>query len=292
MADTSTIPKRVFFFWAQGIENAPPLAKMVWSRWKDLHPNYDIEILDLSDAREVLSHLPLDFDTMSPTGISDILRLELIGTRGGIWSDSSVIASRHLDTWMPEAGQSGFFAFKWNERIRPLSNWFMAAQAGSPAVMRWRAEVAEYLQIRRPLNPDFTGHEALTDAAYRSMGYDGEARAEAYPYFWSHFIFAHLLQTDPEVQAVWNKTPEHSSKRPHMLDRYMRADGLALTSPNTNPIKQGVKWAISPLGYRAAKIRSLLQVAPVHKLSFKRTYRAGTIRALERAMDQIAPPAG
>ncbi|MBV5261808.1 hypothetical protein FLX56_25680 [Synechococcus moorigangaii CMS01] len=42
------IPKRIWMLWYQGLDKAPFLVQRCIQRWKDLNPDWEIIILDLS----------------------------------------------------------------------------------------------------------------------------------------------------------------------------------------------------------------------------------------------------
>lgn len=258
----------------QGKKNAPELAQKVWARWAKLNPEYEIQILDLDDARRLLSELPFDIAQVHPAALSDIVRIEILARSGGIWCDSSLWPSVPLRVWLPQIEkQGGFFALRQPDTIRPLASWFLAAKNDNYIVAQWRKHVFTYWkQFREPMDPAVTGG-SLSLQAYKSMGFDGEPHQQ-HPYFWLHHLFAHALETDPVFAKAWQATPAMDARPPHELHKWLSRDAAA---PGRK--KEAILRMLAPFGPRQRKLAQLNAVAPLHKLNFRATYRPTTMQA-------------
>ena len=96
-------PKRIFFFWWDGLDAAPALIKMNAKHLHDLYEkDYEIVYIDKNNYRSV-ANIPEDLHALflekkiTIQTFSDILRCTLISTLGGIWIDSTVYLPKRVD---------------------------------------------------------------------------------------------------------------------------------------------------------------------------------------------------
>lgn len=127
----------IWFFWLQGVESAPRLVKNNLALLKKNAVDFNVVVLDLETVQQYVD-IPgfilekYDKGIISNTHLSDIIRLLLLETHGGMWIDSTVAVS-----------DSGFLDKISNERffvpmtLKPgkdgkglfVSNWLISAQA-------------------------------------------------------------------------------------------------------------------------------------------------------------------
>lgn len=188
------VPRTIYSLWLQGIAYAPPLAKLNFERWARLNPGYRLVILDEADVRKMLSRFALPFEELTPQALSDVVRAFLLSRSGGIWVDATLFPVVPLDEWLPSYVTSrGFFAFERPGIDRPISSWFLAATPGNRIMRAWWKEVIKYWAVPRKLKEGIP-HDpvgAVTDWA------------DAYPYFWFHYLFQLLIETDAEFSTAW-----------------------------------------------------------------------------------------
>lgn len=180
------LPKIIWMLWIQGWQEAPEVAQASWQSWQRFNPDWRIHTLSLSDLTNFLPTATLEqlkAGSMPPEAASDIVRLELLHRYGGVWADATTICTRSLDDWLPARMTSGFFAFDRPGPDRLLSTWFLAAEAGSYIVERWRAAAIDYWH----------------------------GRSERDNYFWVHNLFADCCRIDPNFSAAWESTPKYSA---------------------------------------------------------------------------------
>jgi hypothetical protein len=173
-------------FWLQGWRDAPEVAQASRQSWRRFNPDWRVHALSLSTLTDFLPNAMserLRASSMPPEAASDIVRLELLHRYGGVWADATTICSRSLDDWLPSRMVSGFFAFAQPGPDRLLSTWFLAAEAGSYIVERWRAAATHYWRDR----------------------------SERDNYFWPHNLFADCCRNDPAFRAAWDSTPKQSA---------------------------------------------------------------------------------
>merc|ERR1740123_1194005 len=84
-----------------------------------------------------------------PAAESDLLRLALLAFYGGVWADSTMLCRRPLDSWLPEAAASGFFAYapEDNEQRLSVMSSFLASVKGHKIVVAWLKRTMEHWSL-------------------------------------------------------------------------------------------------------------------------------------------------
>ncbi|MDO8336402.1 MAG: capsular polysaccharide synthesis protein [Candidatus Saccharibacteria bacterium] len=193
---TKEIPKKVWIYWAQGWENAPALIKLCRDSWIQNNPGW--EIIQLTDAN-LAQYVHLDYSLKGKevphAAYSDIIRMHLLSHYGGVWVDATTFCSAPLDTWLPSAKQSGFFAFQ--KPKTTLASWFLAAEQGNALVRKWDDYVTCYWKY---------AHKPGR-------------------YFWLHYLFEYLIVRDPIARKMWQETPQVSSIGPYAARDCLKTAG-------------------------------------------------------------------
>ncbi len=148
--------------------------------------------LDASAAEAVIrrDRYPPDLTTNK---YSNFLRGHLLAEQGGVWADATLLCLKPLDGWLPQIfAQTDFFAFARPGADRMLSNWFLAAAPGAPAMKAW-TDHSERLLKTHP------GSEK--------------------PYFWFHYTFEYLYRRSPSMRRAWAAVPQISADPLHRLQR-------------------------------------------------------------------------
>lgn len=139
------VPKTLWMYWAQGEAHAPFIVKTCIESWRKHNPDWEIRVLDAENVSEVLdmsdvpAHLPFRFH-------ADALRLRLLKSFGGVWTDVTVLCHRPLDDWLPLHAQSGFFAFINPGPDRWVDSWFIASEKGGALVSGWHDAYTQYVR--------------------------------------------------------------------------------------------------------------------------------------------------
>lgn len=183
--------------WFQGWENAPALVKKCKDTWVEHHPDWTIHLLtaeNLSAFIDLEAILPGYRDkTMPPEALSNMVRLSLLAKYGGVWADSTLYCNQPLNDWLPEAlAGSRFFAFANPGPDRMLSNWFLAADPDHVIIQKWLVGCVNYWV----------------------------PRTERHTYFWCHYTFGELYETDKTFKEQWDNTPKISADLPHYFLPY------------------------------------------------------------------------
>lgn len=173
-------PRRVYLLWFQGWERAPALVRRVRESWILHNPGWDVVCLDGNNLRHWMDVRQLAVPNMTMPAGSDIIRLNLLNSQGGVWADATMLCVRPLDGWVDAAlGPEGFWMYHGRDRGRGPASWFMVSRPGSRIVSRW------------------------LDAC-RAFWAPGPATWE---YFWLDLLFSRLALSDPEFLASWRRVP-------------------------------------------------------------------------------------
>ncbi len=229
-------PRTVWILWYQGWENAPELAKRCLRSWQYHNPGWTIRTLDGENLSAYidLSDLALPMER-NLTWLSDLVRMNLLRTHGGVWVDATTFCRRPLDQWLFDYLDSGFFAFARKGRA---TGSFLVSVPGNPLVNTWRNEMHAYWMDsapqawRSPIHPSIP--EKLLDVIYCSS--EWPRRAIAYPlyflrifrdifpgfplspfcrktlkitpHYWMSFIFRQCCKKHRHFRSIWNQTPK------------------------------------------------------------------------------------
>ncbi|MFW2544343.1 glycosyltransferase family 32 protein [Primorskyibacter sp. 2E107] len=243
--------RRISFFWAQGADHAPDLVKRCWDGWAALNPGWEIAIGDTAQARSVFDALRIAAPPVTLQGQADIFRVHDIAAHGGIYVDAATIPIRPLDDWLPALAGQGFFAFHDPYRKRSIENWFLYSDPGAVLTERWLDQIRRYWSVtrrpqvaRRELDRGLKGDLACWMSSARmalsgrdlkaksvieprdrvwAVAPDGGGARPVHPYFWPHYLFDHMLQTDPEARAAWSAVPKQPSYKSLMLRHWKKS---------------------------------------------------------------------
>lgn len=100
---SASFPRTIWMLWLRGWEHAPELAQRC-RRSREYHnPGWTIRALDVDsypgymDISNLSPSPGIDF---APAGLSDIIRINLLKTYGGVWVDADCFCRRPLDRWL------------------------------------------------------------------------------------------------------------------------------------------------------------------------------------------------
>ena len=198
------IPNHVWMIWDKGWGKAPPLQAMCLRSFKRHNPDYAIHALDLAEAEDLIRRPHYYPDSIwqraSIQTKSDIIRLELLSSTGGVWADANVYCNKPLSNWVNTVGlekaPAGLFAYEktldtvHEEMIPWISAWFMMATNNSRFVRTWRDSV-------------------------RRAWSDVTMTPQHLGYFWVHRILANLTKTDAVFQQDFKTMKYLHANRDH-----------------------------------------------------------------------------
>jgi hypothetical protein len=186
------LPKRIWFFWAQGLDDAPELVRTCASSWTARNPGWTIHVLRQQDLPEYIDVGDVP-DDVSMNHLADIARVRLLRKYGGVWADATVYCSRPLDEWLPPLMQSGFFAFARPGPDRAIASWFLASEREGSIISTWDSNTRSYWENRKKPGS----------------------------YFWVHDLFELSASYDTAFRRIWNNTPKVSADGPHFIVRQL-----------------------------------------------------------------------
>lgn len=132
----------IWFCWLQGMDEAPELVHACLASLRSL-PDAEIVVVDKDNYREYVEFPEYVLEKYHKGWIpyatmSDMLRLALLSRHGGVWIDSTVLATyseRHKVFW-DKILNSEFYLYRYfrNGRVNGISTWFIAAKANNPII--------------------------------------------------------------------------------------------------------------------------------------------------------------
>ena len=117
-------PRKIWFCWLQGMENAPELVKVCHESLCKNIKDREIVVLTNENLSQYV-HLPEYIERKHKKGIipdaafTDMLRLELLCKHGGAWIDSTVLCTG--EDGINYLLDADFFCFYRRKKIRPIS---------------------------------------------------------------------------------------------------------------------------------------------------------------------------
>lgn len=178
---------KVFCYWAQGFDAAPPIVPACQRQLKKFTPNDSIVLLHEKNIKNYIAVPEFVKNKLSTRSafFSDILRLLLLSRYGGTWIDSTCYLTHNLEVdHHPEHG--AFTAFK----VGPpstLSVWYLKARNDSWIVHLWKEAMLMYWE-----------------------NYD-----DAINYFIFHHIFEALYRLDERFRSERDAVIQLPSSKPH-----------------------------------------------------------------------------
>ena len=159
--------------WFQGEDNLNGLNKKCVSRWKELNPDWQVNILSDQTISDYVSEY---FDIVnnsrlkrSPQAKSDLLRILLLSKYGGVWVDASVYPMLPLSNFYNKiVNDTGFFAYRfiprggYGSRLCETSSWFLCVtKKNHYLIEKWKESfIKNFINYKKW--PYYTFHETLT----------------------------------------------------------------------------------------------------------------------------------
>ena len=187
--------KRIWLYWHQGFEHAPPIIEKCISSWRSSNSDWKISTLDWSSVRTIIDVTDIETiyrsRSINLAGVSDLIRLALISKYGGLWIDATVLALKPLEQWL--SMDQSFFAFSDPGKDRLLSTWFLLGKEDSIISKVWYTSSLDYWLKRSWSNR---------------------------PYYWCHYLFNRLYSENEEIRKEWNRRQKISADGPHYFVPY------------------------------------------------------------------------
>jgi len=244
------LPKKIWFLWLQGLDNAPLLVRNCYESWVKHNPGWEVILLDESN---ISNYVPLNYNGLTIQSLSDVLRINLLAKYGGVWVDATCFCMKPLDDWLFEHMDTGFFAFDSPSPDRMISSWFLAAERYNYIGSTYCSKVNLY----RNENPEiqlidvsrWRKGKTLLEKLNRQIWFSKLTTRilKVHPYFWFHYLFEQIYLHDENFKQMWDETPKVSADIPHSL----------FVAGIYNPLNEQLKTEIDA------------KVSPVYKLNWK-----------------------
>lgn len=229
----SELPRIIWIYWEQGLDNAPDLVRQCVESWQRLNPDWRLVVLDEASARahvDMPALIGRNFDSLPIQRRSDILRLNLLARYGGVWADATCLCTRPLDAWIHDCMTAGFFAFRDPGRDRVMANWFMASLPGNHLTRSFCETHNAYWRTNRFPDMESGPGKTLVRLFRVAIGKREDRQRywfsfftrrvlRVYPYFVFHYLFAHHLRRDRESREIFESMPYFSAGPAMSLQR-------------------------------------------------------------------------
>lgn len=230
----------IFFCWLQGLENAPILVKNNYKTWVIKNPNWNVQLIDNNNINEFL-----DFDSLlgenkqyiTYASLSDVIRVNLLNSYGGVWVDATTFCMQPLEYWLPQAMPGGFFCLGNKSPDRVIASYFIASEKNNLLINNWAkvtnnyweahifSNQSRYKNIINLLSQELSNNHELTQEWF---SYVVTKVLKIYPYFWFHYLFYRIVNNDVKCFDIWKSCiNEKISGKPGIFLR--QPDDLILT---------------------------------------------------------------
>lgn len=224
------LPKKIFTYWHQGFEQAPPIIQACIRTLACQNDQWDIHFLDSESVGDWIDPIPIPdkkWNRMQVAHRSDVIRTQLLVKFGGVWADPTIWFCKPLDHWLGSVMDAGVFMFHRPGRDRAVSNWFIAAAPKNALLQRqydslctyWRenefANLGKSMSgaarlLKRVLNRNLELPRLwLREPVIRLF--------KTYPYMIYHYMIYDLACLEPELRVIWKRMPKISADIAHLL---------------------------------------------------------------------------
>lgn len=184
----------IWVCWLQGLDKAPHIVQKCIQSIKNNFNDYNVIIITEENYKNYVE-FPLyiqekiDKGIISKTHFSDLLRLELLINRGGIWIDSTVfVTNNNIPQEIKNAEIFMFQELKPGKdgHCLPISSWFIVAKTNNLVLYATREMLYEY----------WKSNNKMID----------------------YFLLHHFINICKEhYYEIWNDMPKYSNSIPHIL---------------------------------------------------------------------------
>lgn len=248
--------KVIWAMWLQGVLNAPYIVQRCLKSWEEKNLSWQLIVLDEKNVSEYLDLNDItkkNSDLISKQAFSDIVRINLLNKYGGVWVDATCLCLKPLDDWIYSYLQDGFFAFDRPGIDRPIASWFLASASDCYLTNKYCEEVNHYWTARRFSNQDNAIGRWINskiqsrmqhipcDSQEFTLLFNLTKWARFCPYYWFHYLFSQILNTDKACYEAWNRTMKLSADIPHKAQR------IGLSNLMDDSIKEQLDILAAPL---------------------------------------------
>lgn len=190
------VPRLIFMYWAQGWGDCKQCAREVHHQiafsWLLQNDKWNMVLLDDTNLENWLDVAALPGLNVTKNAQyqakSDIVRVALMNTYGGVWVDATIATGAPLEEWLRVDPLTKFFGFRYPHGYQ-CASYFLAAAPGSMIVSKWANASNNYWKNLNVFTVDVDN------------------------YFWVHHLFGELFKYDSEFHLAWGKPGSKPDKR-------------------------------------------------------------------------------
>ncbi len=251
--DFQTLSRTLWIYWDQGEEQAPFLVRQCILSWRLRNPGWTVRVLDRNALRETIDLDGLDRRADIPLqALSDVIRVMLLTSKGGVWADASLFCTRALDSWLPAVYADHFFAFASRKKDRLMTTWFLAGDSDSELLRRWAGDMIEFWRSNRFRKAGYWGRQLmrkLTSLRKRNIVSNDIwfsrlllKRLGLFPYPVNMYLFERSLDRDPRLETQWrNRAHLYDTPAEHLQNT------LGMNSPSTEASRAFIAGSDTPV---------------------------------------------
>lgn len=255
------LPKTIHALWLQGEQKAPEIVRRCLNQWRALNPEFNVIVHNRSSVKSILPAFPFDIFQLSDQALSDIFRIYLLKTHGGIWTDATVFPTCALASWLDQHSPHGFFAFPGHREPLDVSSWLLASNPGNPLISEWWKRIVLYWTHRRTLityprdKGGFMLNYKQEPRKYIDPDYVGQ---DQYPYFWLMYLFTDIIANSKIHQAAWDSVKKRDAVGAHSVFFGLRVNpemsDIELETEFTREVVQKLNWRDEALSQRCVSL--------------------------------------
>lgn len=226
------IPKKIWFLWLQGKEEMPLLIKYCYESWCTNNPDYEVIFLDKKNLNEfvAIDTSIVNYPSISHQALSDVIRINLLNSHGGIWVDANCYCLKALDSWISSVSTTGFFAYEKPGPDRMISSWFLIGEKNNIIINELTKRVNNYWIKNKGLVPksklkkwksDWINHRLEKYDRNTSLWFSFFTKRilKVYPYYYFHYLFYEGYKSNKQFKNIWDRTTKISGHIPLKFKR-------------------------------------------------------------------------
>lgn len=188
------LPKKIWIYWDQGFECAPPVVQICAESWRLLNPGWTIHFVEKNNLAEFANMSDLDNCDVPIQKFANLFRTRLLKAHGGVWCDATLLCTKPLDQWLPLMMQADCFMYSSPGPGRILANWFIASTPNGSIISQIEDFYTRYLTKPSPYK-----------------------RLRSPPYFNFHYSVEYMVRTKPRFRKRFQTIPRISAYPQHHL---------------------------------------------------------------------------
>ncbi|WP_250395033.1 capsular polysaccharide synthesis protein [Synechococcus sp. MU1655] len=222
--------KVIWFFWYQGISDAPEIVVKCLSSWQTKNPDWKVIALN---SVSLPKYLP-DFNAhqilssgLNHAALSDLIRINLLYKYGGIWVDATTYCRQSLSHWLDYTHENFFFAFTHPGNDRLIASWFLASSPQQLIIKNWHGLCCTYWRGFLPYHQKSRFWIFFEPNIRRILRLFPSIRItifvnylfpkffKVYPYFWFHYLFNYAVLKYPDFSKSFYSMKSFDAKYGH-----------------------------------------------------------------------------